>query len=199
MNGARHDARHCTAPPRMYRGHIAGRRMGYQHWHAVSGACRHRETFRANEEGVPFHIAQGLSGIERRDLSHIGPVDLSLLEQAIVGDPQTVRKAHAVLADRIIVVTQVKSEVQRIVRRGAHPTRTCRERMSKPVPIQKGGMQSTHSVVSSMASLHGPLRHAKEAAPSPGRELASASISFRRVDRGAQGRPQQRPSLSRGG
>ena len=45
----------------------------------------------------------------------------------------------------------MKPEVERVVRGEADPTRACCKRMNEPVPIQKGGMQSTHTVVLSMA------------------------------------------------
>jgi hypothetical protein len=40
--------------------------------------------------------------------------------------------------------------------------------MTEAVPIQKGGMQSTHIVLCSMATLREPPQHAKEAVPKSG-------------------------------
>jgi hypothetical protein len=62
----------------------------------------------------------------------------------------------------------MKTEVERVVWRSAHTTRSCRKRMTEAVPIQKGGMQRTHIVVSSTARLHEPLLQAKEAVRKPG-------------------------------
>jgi hypothetical protein len=72
----------------------------------------------------------------------------------------------------------VKTEVERVVRRDTHSTRTRCKRVTKAMPIQKGGMESTHSVLCSMARLREPPLHAKEASASPGREFGCASISF---------------------
>jgi hypothetical protein len=45
----------------------------------------------------------------------------------------------------------METEVERVVRRNADPTRTCCKCMNEAIPIQKGGMQSTHIVLFSMA------------------------------------------------
>ncbi len=45
----------------------------------------------------------------------------------------------------------MKPEVERVVGGGANPTRACCKCMNESMPIQKGGMQSTHIVVLSMA------------------------------------------------
>jgi hypothetical protein len=62
----------------------------------------------------------------------------------------------------------VKTEVQSVIRRGAHSTRTRSKCVMEPMPIQKRGMESTHSVLCSMVRLREPLLHAKEALPKPG-------------------------------
>jgi hypothetical protein len=63
--------------------------------------------------------------------------------------------------------------------------------MTKAMPIQKGGMESTHSVLFSMARLREPPRHAKEPVPKPGQGVGCASISFRGVDRSVASRAEQ--------
>lgn len=75
---------------------------------------------------------------------------LSLLEQAIVMHTKARRETSAVLTDRAVIVPQVQTEVQRVVRRDAYPTQTRRECMNEAMPIQKGGMSNTHTVLFSM-------------------------------------------------
>ena len=45
----------------------------------------------------------------------------------------------------------METEVEGVVRRDADATRTCCKSMNEAIPIQKGGMQSTHIVLFSMA------------------------------------------------
>jgi hypothetical protein len=45
----------------------------------------------------------------------------------------------------------MEPEVERVVRREADPPRACCKCMNEAMPIQKGGMQSTHIVLFSMA------------------------------------------------
>jgi len=72
----------------------------------------------------------------------------------------------------------MKTEVQCVVRRDAHPTGTRCKRMTEAVPIQKGGMQSTHIVLFSTATLREPPLHAKEAVPKSGQGVGLC-IGFR--------------------
>ncbi len=70
----------------------------------------------------------------------------------------------------------MKTEVERVVRRDAHPTGTCCKRMSKAVPIQKGGVQRAHIVLCSMATLREPPLQAKEAIPKSGQGVGLCII-----------------------
>lgn len=90
---------------------------------------------------------------------------LPLFEEAIAAECHTLREARTVLADRVVLILQVKTEVQSVVRSDAHSAGTRCKRMTEAVPIQKGGMQSTHIVLCSTARLREPPLHAKEAVP----------------------------------
>jgi dephospho-CoA kinase len=76
---------------------------------------------------------------------------LPLLEEAIAAKSEALSQARTVLADRVVVIAQMKTKVERVVRRDAHSAGTCRKRMAKAVPIQKGRMERTHIVLCSMA------------------------------------------------
>lgn len=72
---------------------------------------------------------------------------LPLLEEAIATNPEALRKVCAVLTNRVVVIAYMETEVERVVRRDADPTRACCKRMNEAMPIQKGRMQSTHIVL----------------------------------------------------
>jgi hypothetical protein len=94
---------------------------------------------------------------------------LPLLEEAIARKIEALGQARPVLTNRVIVITQMETEVERVVWCSAYATRSCRERMAETVPIQKGGMQRTHIVVFSMARLRELPLQAKEPVPKSGR------------------------------
>jgi hypothetical protein len=184
----RNDPSHRAAPPSMHGAHVAARSVRDQDRHAISRARCNRKTFGACDEGVALHVGNGFSDIERGDLMHMGPVHLPLLEEPIATKGEALGKAHSVFANRIVVVPEVKTEVERVVRRRAHSAGTRCECVTEAMPIQKGGMESTHTVLCSMARLREPLLHAKEAIPKPGQGVGCASISFRGVDRSVESR-----------
>ncbi len=76
---------------------------------------------------------------------------LPLLEEAIATNPEALRKACAVFANRVVVIAYMETEVERVVGCDTDPTGPCCKRVSEAMPIQKGGMQSTHIVFFSMA------------------------------------------------
>jgi hypothetical protein len=184
----RNDTSHRTAPPSMHGAHVAARSVRHQDRHAISRARCYRKTFGACDERVALHVGNGFSDIERGDLAHMSPVHLLLLEESIATKAEALGKARAVLANRIVVVPEVKTEVERVVRRRAHSARTRCECVTEAMPIQKGGMESTHTVLFSMARLREPLLHAKDADVKPGQGVGRASISFRGVDRSVESR-----------
>jgi hypothetical protein len=65
-------------------------------------------------------------------------MQLPLLEQPVEGNAEVLCETRTVRADRIVVVAQVKAEVQGVVRRSAHPALPRGERMPKAVPTEKG-------------------------------------------------------------
>jgi hypothetical protein len=186
----RNDPSHRAAPASMHGARVAARRVRDQDRHAISRARCNRKTFGACDERVALHVGNGFSGIERGDLAHMGPVHLTLLEEPIATKAEALGKARSVFANRIAVVPEVKTEVERVGRRRAHSARTRCECVTEAMPIQKGGMESTHTVLFSMARLREPLLHAKEAIPKPGQGVGCASISFRGVDRSVESRAQ---------
>jgi len=168
FDGSRHDPGHRAAPASMHCTDVPARGMRDQNRDAIGRPRSSPEAFVARNERVTFQLGNRLSDIEPRDLAHVSPVHLPLLKEAITRKVQAPDKARTVLADRFVVVGQMKTEVERVVWRDAHTTRSCRKRMTETVPIQKGGMQRTHIVVSSTARLHEPLLQAKEAVPKSG-------------------------------
>ncbi len=167
-NGLRNDTGHSPAPPRMHGANVSARWMRDQDRHTIGRPCCHRAAFGSRDECVALHVGNGLSDIGLGDLAHLRPMHLPLLEEPIAINPEALGKARAVLAYRVVVITQVKTEVQSVIRRGAHSTRTRSKCVMEPMPIQKRGMESTHSVLCSMVRLREPLLHAKEALPKPG-------------------------------
>ena len=62
---------------------------------------------------------------------------LALLEQALEGNTKALCKPRTIRVDRIVVVPEMKAEVQRIVWRFADPALACRERVPKTVPTEQ--------------------------------------------------------------
>ena len=177
-----------TAPPSMHGANVAARSVRDQDRHAISRPRCNRKAFGARDERVALHVGNGIGHIERGNLTHMSPMHLPLLEEPIATKAEALGKARSVFANRIVVVPEVESEVERVVRRRAHSAGTRCKCVTEPMPIQKGGMESTHTVLFSMARLREPLLHAKEAIPKPGQGVGCASISFRGVDRSVESR-----------
>jgi hypothetical protein len=104
LNGLGNDAGHGAAPAGVHGANISSRWMPNQDRHAIGRARCNRETFGARNERVAFHSGHGFRGIGRSDLSHLGPMHLPLLEEAIATNPEALRKARAVLANRVVVI-----------------------------------------------------------------------------------------------
>jgi putative sterol carrier protein len=139
--------------------------MRDQNWHTIRRSRSNPEAFDARDQRIAFHVSDAFDDIGVGDLAHSRPMHLPLFEEAIATKCHALREARAVLANRVVLISQVKTEVQRVVWCEAHPAGTRCKCMTKSVPIQKGGMQSTHIVLCSMARLHEPPPHAKEAVP----------------------------------
>jgi hypothetical protein len=104
LDGARNDAGYGAAPPGVYGTHISARWMPDQNRHAVGRTRCNREAFCTCNERVAFHISHGFGGIGCRDLSHLRPMHLPLLEEAIATNPEALHKTCAVFANRIVVI-----------------------------------------------------------------------------------------------
>lgn len=161
LDGRRHDASNRAPPARMHCGDVTARRVRNQDRHAIGRTGSYSKSLRERHERVPLGIGNRRSVIGVGDFAHVASVHLTLLEKAIEGKTELLCKTRPVLPHRIVIVAQVKPEVERVVRRSAHAAGTGRKRMTKPVPIQKGGMESAHSVVCSTASLREPTVRAK--------------------------------------
>ena len=151
LNGLRNDTGHGAAPPSMHGANVAARWMRNQDRHAIGRPGCYGTAVRARDECVALHVGNGFNHIGFGDLAHLRSMHLPLLEELIAAKPEALGEARAVFANCIVVVTQVKTEVERVVRRGAHPSRARCKCMNEAMPIQKGGMQSTHIVVFSTA------------------------------------------------
>jgi len=199
LHGLRDDTGDGAAPPSMHGANVAARRVRDQDRHAISRARCNRKTFGARNECVALHVGNGFGDIARGDFAHLSPMHLPLLKEPIATEPEALGEARSIFENRFVVVAQVETEVEGVVRRRAHSARSRCKCVTKAMPIQKGGMESTHTVLSSMARLRGPPLHAKEAFPKPGQGVGCASISFRRVDRGVESRAHERPGVPRSG
>ena len=75
---------------------------------------------------------------------------LSLLEQAVDFEPETLGESSSVFANGDLIVPQVEAQVEAVVRGSAHPAQARGERVAESVLIQKGRMQGAHGWVFSM-------------------------------------------------
>ena len=160
-----HDSGNGAAPTRVHRANLTSRWMCDQDGYAIRGARSHASPFHTGDERIAFQVRGCVSRVSLEDLANLGSVDLPLFVEAIAAKPQALCKARAVLANGLVIVAQVEAKVERVVGRKAHPARPHGKRMAEAVPIQKGGMQRTHTVVCSMARLRGPPPRAKQGVP----------------------------------
>ena len=150
----------------MHCGNVSARGVRDQNRYTIGSAGGHSEPFDSGNKRVAFRVGDRFCNVGSHDFPHVGSMHLPLLEQAIAGELETPCKARSVLANRIGVVAQVEPEVERIEGRRADATVPRRKRMAEPMPIQKGGVQSTHIVVCSMSrSRDPPLSDASNARP----------------------------------
>lgn len=110
------NARHRPSPPGVDRSDVATRRMGDQDRNAVRRTRSDSDAFRSRNERIALAVRDGLLCIGRGDLTNGLAVHLSLLEQAIRTQPDQSSETHAVLPHRPVIIAQVKTEVERVVR-----------------------------------------------------------------------------------
>jgi hypothetical protein len=104
FDGLGNDAGHGAAPPGMHGANISGRWMPNQNRYAIGRARGNREASFACNERIAFHFGNSFGGIGGRNLSHLCPMHLPLLEETTVTNPEALRKACAVFANRVVVI-----------------------------------------------------------------------------------------------
>jgi putative sterol carrier protein len=149
----------------MNRRNGTGVEVGKKNGYAVGCAGRDGETLTAGDERIPFGVSDRGSRIRSRDFANECSMNLTLLEQSFGLDAQALRETRSVLSHCIVVVAEVESQVERVVRRLAHAPRASREDVHESVPIQKGGMERSHIVCCSTASLRERSWRAKRGVP----------------------------------
>jgi hypothetical protein len=152
----------------MYGADVPTRGMRDQDRHAIGCSRSDPKALIARNERIPFQVGNGFGNVALEKLAHVSSVHLPLLVEAIARKLEASGKARTVLANRFVVITEMKTEIERVVGRCAHAARSGRKCMTKTVPIQKGGVQRTHIVVSSTTGLHEPPLQGKEAVPKSG-------------------------------
>ena len=155
LNRRWNDPRNRTAPTRMRGCNVTASWVGDQHRHAVGRTHRNAISSKANDEPVAFGVDNRFGAIVLGNLTHPLSVNLSLLKKATAGKREGSRKACAVLADGGVVVPEVKTKVERVVRCSTYATRARCKPVTESIPIQKGRMQSTHIVFYTMTTLRG--------------------------------------------
>jgi len=104
LDGLGNDPSHGAAPSGVHGANIPGGRVPNQNGHAIGRARCNRKAFRACNERVAFHFGNGCGDIGCKDLSHLIPMHLPLLEEAIAINSEALRKARAVFANRVVVI-----------------------------------------------------------------------------------------------
>ncbi len=118
--------------------------MRDQHRHAVGRSRGDADAFDSRDQRIPFFIGDRVREVGARDRSHLGPMHLALLEQAIDTKPEAIGETAFVLVNCHLIVTQVEAQVEAVVGCGAHATQARGKRVAESVLNQKGGMQSAH-------------------------------------------------------
>ena len=147
----------------MHGANVPARRMRDQYRHAVGRARSNAKSFDPHDQRIAFLVRERFDNVRGRYLAHLGAVDLPLLEEPSAAKPEVLGKASTVLENRGIDVTDVKTEIEGVVRRQADPAQARRESMTEAVPIQKGGLQGAHVVVFSTRKLRPGLAGASRA------------------------------------
>ena len=127
-----------ATPPCMYRSNVSTRGMSDQNRHAVGSSRGDCDSRGAHDQSVSLPVHDNRCVIDSLDFSNHGSVHLALLEQAREGNTEALGKPCTVLMDRIGRVSQMKTEVQRVVWRFADPAFPRCERVPKAVPTEEG-------------------------------------------------------------
>ncbi len=183
IDGASHDSSHGAAPAGMRCPSVTARRMRDEDRDAIGGSRRNPQAVGPRDQRIAFFIAYRLREIG--NVTHLSPMDLPLLVEAIDVELEALGEANPVRPDRCVVVAEMKTEIKSVVRRGAHAAQTRRESMAEAVPIQKAGMQGAHALVCSTSHRAGVL--------TSGQGSLGGAPDLR--DFGAQGHPLDRRRL----
>jgi hypothetical protein len=151
-----------AAPTGVRRGNVPTRRVGDQHGHAIGRTRSNGHPFGTRDERVSLQVGNGLGDVGAADLTYAIPMHLPLLEEAIGGNPENFGEARSVLAHCLVVIAEMKTEVERVVRRVAHPARTRGKRMAETMPLKKARMPRAHRVLCSMLVSRESFLHAED-------------------------------------
>jgi len=156
LDGSRHDPGHRTPPTGVNGGNVSAWRVRDQHWDAIGRTRCDCEALDPGDQGISFVVGSRCCEIGPRDLAYVSSVHLPLLEEMVDRESEAFCESSAVLPDGDVIIAQVKTQVQRVVRRKAHPARTRCKRMSKPVPPEKDRMQAGHDARVACRDCTGP-------------------------------------------
>jgi hypothetical protein len=113
---------------------------------AIGGARSHREARRPRNERVALRIGDYLRNVAFTNLAHVDSMHLPLFEQPFDGNIEHSSKAGAVLSHEFVAVAQMKTQIERVVGRLAHPTPSGGERVTKTVLVEESRTSHTHVV-----------------------------------------------------
>lgn len=168
LDGVRHHAGHRSPPPRVHRGDVPTCGVSEEDRHAVGRARCNGDSIESRDEPVALCVRNRQCVVCVCELPSETAMYLTLLEQTFEGDAQTLGKTCAVLANELLVVAQVKAEVQPIIGRCAHAAVPRGEGVAKTASGEKGRAKHAHGVFCSMPCLRETGRRAKSRAPKPG-------------------------------
>jgi len=131
----RDDARHCASPTYVNRSDVAARRMRDQQGNAVGRAHCQGHAFVTSDERVALLVHGAVPITASRDDTHSDPMNLPLLEETIGRHAEVACKPFPVLEHGRIVITEMKTKVERVVGSLAYPASSGRERMTKPMLV----------------------------------------------------------------
>ena len=98
-------------------GNVSAWRVCDQHWDAIGRTRCDCEALDSGDQAISFVVRRGSGEIGPRDLAYVSSVHLPLLEETVDRESEAFCESSAVLPDGDVIIAQVKTEVQRVVRR----------------------------------------------------------------------------------